>query len=215
MDRPQTGHQVGPVVPGHPAIRRRDVAARARTGRDGGHIGQADLPGESAIVIDDGVETRLRAFDEIHLVHGQHDPADAEQRQQPAVPPRLGQQALARIDQHDGQVRGRGGGDHVARVLLVARGVGQDEAALADVEEAIGDVDGDALLALGGQAVHEKGHIRGTVEIGQGRDLVGRDGSGVEKQAADQGRLAVVDRTAGDQADEFLRSGVGERRHQK
>jgi len=129
--------------------------------------------------------------------------------------PRLGQHALAGVDQDDGQVRGRGAGDHVAGVLLVARGIGQDEAALADVEEAIGDVDGDALFALGGQAVHEKGHVRRAVEIGQGRDLVGRDGAGVEKQAADQGRLAVVDRTAGDQADEFLRSGVGERRHQK
>ena len=62
---------------------------------------------------------------------------------------RLGQHALARVDQDDGEVGGRGAGDHVARVLLVARRVGDDELALVGGEEAVGDVDRDALLALG------------------------------------------------------------------
>ena len=156
MDRPQMRHQVGPAVPGHKVIGRRDIAARARAGRDGGHIGQADLFGEGAIVGDDGVEARLRALYEIHLVHGQHDPTHAQKRQQPAVSTRLGQHALARVDQHNGEISGRCRGDHIASVLLMPRRVGQDEAARADVEEAIGHVDGDALLPLGGEAVDEE-----------------------------------------------------------
>jgi hypothetical protein len=92
---------------------------------------------------------------------------------------------------------------------------GEDEAALADVEKAVGDVDGDALLALGGKAVDQEGHIRRTVDLRQARHLVRGDGTGVVKQAADQGRFAVVDRAAGDQADDVLRPGVMQRRHQK
>jgi hypothetical protein len=48
---------------------------------------------------------------------------------QVAVAPGLGQHALARVDQDHRQVGGRRAGDHVARVLLVARRVGDDELA--------------------------------------------------------------------------------------
>jgi hypothetical protein len=85
--------------------------------------------------------------------------ADAEQRGDEAVAAGLGQHALARIDQDHGKVRGRGAGDHVARVLLVAGRVGDDELALLGGEEAVGDVDGDALLALGAQAVDEQREV--------------------------------------------------------
>ena len=73
--------------------------------------------------------------------------------------PRLRQHALARIDQHDGEVGGRGAGRHVARVLLMAGRVGDDELALRRREEAIGDIDGDALLALGLQPVDQQREI--------------------------------------------------------
>jgi hypothetical protein len=59
-------------------------------------------------------------------------------------PPELGG-----VDQHHGGVGAGGGRDHVARVLLVARRVADDELALRGGEVAVGDVDGDALLALG------------------------------------------------------------------
>jgi hypothetical protein len=73
----------------------------------------------------------------------------------------LRQHALARVDQDDGEVGGRGGGDHVAGVLLVARRVGDDVLARAGGEVAVGDVDGDALLALGLQAVGEERQVDG------------------------------------------------------
>ena len=76
-----------------------------------------------------------------------------------AVPAGLREHALARVDQDDGAVGGRGAGGHVARVLLVARRVGDDELALVGREEAVGDVDGDALLALGREAVDEQREV--------------------------------------------------------
>ena len=61
-------------------------------------------------------------------------------------------------------------------------------------ERAVGDVDRDALLALGAQAVGEQREVepvdRALLDV---RELVGQDGLGVVEQAADQGRLAVVD----------------------
>ena len=67
--------------------------------------------------------------------------------------------ALARIDQDHGEICGRGAGRHVAGILFVAGGVGDDEGATVGLEIAIGDVDGDALLALGGQAIDQQREI--------------------------------------------------------
>jgi hypothetical protein len=67
--------------------------------------------------------------------------------------------ALAGIDQDQGEVGvGRASG-HVAGVLLVAWGIGDDELALVGRKEPIGHVDGDALLALGGEAVDQQREI--------------------------------------------------------
>src|SRR3546814_20082489 len=84
---------------------------------------------------------------------------DAEQMREEAVAARLREHALARVDQDDGEVGGRRSGDHVARVLLVPRGVGDDELALLGREKAISDVDGDPLLAFGGAAADEQREV--------------------------------------------------------
>ena len=73
--------------------------------------------------------------DEIDLVDGQHDMADAEQRDDVGVAAGLRQQALARIDQHDGEIGAGGAGRHIARILLVAGRVGDDESARCGVEK--------------------------------------------------------------------------------
>jgi hypothetical protein len=95
--------------------------------------------------------------------------------------------------------------------LFVARRVGDDEFALFGREEAIGHVDGDALLALGGQAVDQKGEIdvaplrADAAAVGlQRRHLILEDHLGVVQQPADQGGLAVVDAAAGDEAQQAL-----------
>ncbi len=137
--------------------------------------------------------------------------ANAQQADQIGVPPRLGQDAAPGVDQDDGRVGGRGAGDHVAGVLLVARRIGDDEFALFGREEAIGDVDGDALLALGGQAVDQKGEVdvaalgadAAAVRL-QRRHLILEDHLGIIEQPADQGGLAVVHAAAGDEAQQAL-----------
>jgi hypothetical protein len=79
----------------------------------------------------------------------------------------------------------------------VSRRVGEDERALGRGEEAVRDVDRDPLLALRPQAV---GDVREVVLA-----LVVEQLLGVEQQAPDQGRLAVVD---GARRGDASRSGI-------
>ena len=104
-----------------------DVVAVQRRERDQRDVLQPELVGERAVLALDLVEPLLRVVDEVHLVDGHRDVADAEQRDEEAVPARLREDALARVEEDDGAVGGRGAGDHVARVLLVAGRVGDDE----------------------------------------------------------------------------------------
>ena len=150
---------------------------------------------EPAEVSDDRLEPALVEADQVHLVHRQHEGADAEQAGDGGVAPGLGQHSLPRVDQHDGKLCPRRAGRHVARILLVAGRIGEDEAPLAALEIEIGDVDGDALLALRLEPVGEQR------EIGQAVQLVRRQRPAIVQQPADQGRFAVVDRAAGEQAE--------------
>ena len=67
--------------------------------------------------------------------------------------------AEARVDQDDARRRRSTRRCHVARVLHVAGRVGDDELAPLGGEVAVGDVDGDALLALGREAVGEEREV--------------------------------------------------------
>ncbi len=125
------------------------------------------------------------------------------ERENEAVPAGLRQHALARVDEDDREVGVRGTGRHVAGVLLVARGVGDDELALVGRKEAVGDIDGDALLPLRGEAIHEQGEIDAFITdravpalLAEGSELVVEDELAVIEQSSDQGGLAVVDRAA-------------------
>ena len=136
---------------------------------------------------------------------------DAEQRDDERMPPRLLQDALARIDEDHREVGIGGAGRHVAGVLLVAGRVGNDELASFGGEEAVGDIDGDALFALGLQPVDKQGEVErlalGAVFariLAQRRRLVLEHPFGVVQQAADQRRLSVVDAAAGQKAKEPL-----------
>ena len=140
----------------------------------------------------------LGVLDEVHLVDRHDDVRDAEQRADERVALGLLGHAAARVHEHDCEVRCRGARDHVARVLLVARAVGDDEATLGRREVAVGDVDRDALLALGPQAVRqqrqvERAHAAAPLaRLRHVLELVLEDLLGVEQQTADQRALAVV-----------------------
>ena len=72
---------------------------------------------------------------------------------------------------------------------------------------AVGDVDGDTLLALGLQPVHQQGEIEPGFAaaagiLGESGELVVRDHAGIVQQAADQGGFAVVHAAAGEEAEQ-------------
>src|SRR5690606_18862720 len=96
-------------------------------------------------------------------------------------------------------------------VLLVARRVCDDEFAFLSGEEAIGDVDRDALLALGGEAVDEQREVdllplrADPLAVGFERGkLVLEDHLAVVEQPPDQRGFAVVDAAAGDEPQQPL-----------
>ncbi len=114
----------------------------------------------------DGAEHGFLVAHRVHLVHRHHQVRNAQQRGDVAMPARLLQHAVARVDQDHGQIGSGGAGGHVARVLLVPRRIGDDEFAPRRGEIAIRDVDGDALLPLGPQAVRQQRKIDGARRTG-------------------------------------------------
>lgn len=145
-------------------------------------------------LVADLLEALLRPVDEVHLVHGENDMLNPQQRRQECVPAGLFQQAVAGVDEHDRQLRGRRARDHVAGVLDVPRGVGDDELALGRGEVAVRDVDRDALFALGAQPVGQCGEVGDARLVGDGVQVIQRQAVGVVHEPADQRALAVVDR---------------------
>jgi hypothetical protein len=93
-------------------------------------------------------------------------------------------------------------------------GVGEDERAPRGGEVPIGDIDGDALLALGAQAVGERGQVGRSVPALRHRgQLIGQQQLGVEQQPADQRRFVIVNRPGGGQPQQLPRIGRGVGRH--
>src|SRR5690606_19054165 len=83
-----------------------------------------------------------------------------------------------------------------------------DELAPRGREVAVRDVDRDALLALGAQAVGQQREVGALVTSAAARrldvrELVFEERLGVVEQAADQRRLAVVDAPGGDEAQQI------------
>ena len=143
--------------------------------------------------------------DEVDLVDREHDMADAEQRNDDRMAMRLREQPLARIDQHDREIGVGRAGRHVAGELLMAGRVGDNERALFGREIAISDVDRDALLAFGLEAVDQKrivDRLAGRAELLRvalkRRKLVVEDQLLLVQHPPDECGLAVVDRAAGE-----------------
>ncbi len=199
-----------PVVPGHVhRIGIDDVGAGDRTDGDCRHLFDAEPGGSGAHAAGEFFEGRVLVADQVHLVDGQHDAPDAHQGAHGQVPVGLRPQPTRGVDEQDRQVGGRSGHRHVAGVLLVARGVGDDHTPPAgQVEVPVGDVDGDALLTLGLEAVGQQGVV--DLAHGDGRPAAARgarvlelvDGHrvGLDQQPPDEGGLAVIDRATGHHA---------------
>src|SRR5215204_1710201 len=127
------------------------------------------------------------------------------------MPTCLCQNALARIDQYDGRVRRRRPSHHVPGVLLVAGRIRDDELAPVRGEESIRHVNGDALLALRGQPVHEQCEVEiltlcaHTARVGlQCYEMVLEEHLRVIEQPSNERALAVVHASASDEAEKLL-----------
>ena len=199
------------LIPGGLRAPLDDIVAEAGGHRDRRDAGEIERRGELGEIADDVLETVAVEVDEVDLVDREHDVADAEERHDVGVPAGLGEDAGARVDEEDGEIGGRSAGRHVAGVLLVAGRVGDDEPAPVGGEIAVGDVDGDALLALGDETVDEEGEIdlaaggAPLLRIGFERgELILEQALGVVQKPPDQRRLAVVDAAAGEKAEQAL-----------
>ena len=124
---------------------------------------------------------------------------------------------MAGVDEDDRQIGGGGTCGHVARVLLMAGGVGDDELALFGGEVAVGHIDRDPLLPFVLEAVGEQGQIDlcagGAVAggiLGDRGELIFVDHLRLVEQPADERALAVIDAAAGDETQEFLAFMLGE-----
>ena len=207
LDRLEMGEQRRSGVPRRVLAAPRDIVAEAGRHRDRHDRVEVERCCESGERGGDLAKAGFGEVDQVDLVDRQHDVADAEQVGDRGVAAGLLGQAVAHVDQQDGEIDVRGAGRHVAGELLVARRVGDDEGAPRAREEPVGDVDGDALLALGLEPVEQQGEVDAVVGraeaariVLQRLDLVLEQAGGVVDQPADQGRLAVVDRAAGEEA---------------
>jgi hypothetical protein len=196
----QVVEQSRPPIPGRGSRATRNVVAEYGRDGDRNRVAETEAARHRQKLGLDVAEALLRPVDQVHLVDGEDDARDAHQVQDRRVPPRLLLHARAGVDEQDRHVGVRGPRRHVARVLLVTGTVDDDETAAGRIEVAPGHVDGDALLALGGEAVHQAAEIRRAGgrcrPLAQRLLLVGVQRAGVPEHAADERGLAVVHRPA-------------------
>ncbi len=125
--------------------------------------------------------------------------ADAHERANVGMTAGLKKYAFSRVGQDDGQLRMRSAGGHVSRVLIVARGIGEDVLAFGRAEVAIRDINGDALLPFRAQTVGEKGELECVGgPLAHALELIVVDRVDVVEEAADQSGFSIVD-AAGDE----------------
>ena len=115
--------------------------------------------GEARKGIANAVEDAFLEIDEVHLVDGEDDIPDPEQRADKAVPLGLLQHLLAGVHQQHGQVCVRCPRHHVAGIMQMTGRIGDDETPVLCREMMIADIDRDALLALGLQPVEQQGCV--------------------------------------------------------
>ena len=76
---------------------------------------------------------------------------------------------MSGVDKNDRKIGRRGAGGHIACVLFMAWGIGDDEFSFGRREISVGHIDGDALFAFGSETIGHQGRIEftsgGTVDF--------------------------------------------------
>ena len=174
-------------------------------------IGQIESGREVSVVVSDLVVDLLGVVHQVHLVDRDDDVADAQERHNEGMAPRLREHSIPRVDEDHGEIAGGRARRHVASVLLVAGSVRDDKFTPRRREIAIRDIDRDPLLPLGAEAISQQGGVevvarRSMLEriAAEGGELVFVDHLAVVEQASDERTLAVVDTAARKETQEFL-----------
>jgi hypothetical protein len=207
VDPFQRRKQGRPLPPGGVRPGGEEIVAVTGADRQRRYARKAEPPGQP----DEGRANRREAgggvFDEIDLVDRQDDGGRAHQRGDDGVPESLFDQSGANVDEQQRAIGARGGGGHVGGVLRMPRGVGEQDQPPRSGQTTMGDVDRHPLRALVLQPVDQKGRVGRVAHAaeprGQPRDVgklvLARRPAG-DQQTPEQGRLAVIDRAADDDA---------------
>ena len=133
----------------------------------------------------------------IHLVDDDHHLPHAEEVQEIAVAAGLVAHALRRVHHEHGGIGLRRASDHVAEKLGMSRRVDQNDITRRGAQPNLAGVDGDALIALGLQGIEQERPFEWHAAAGahglECVELAVRKTVRFVQQAADQGRLAVID----------------------
>ena len=199
-----------PGIPRHvPAGAANYVVARQRADRNALNGRDPQSRGKREKIAVQTRENFFAVIHEIHLVDGRDSAANAQKRSYIGMAVSLCEQAFRRVHENNRQVRRRRSGGHVARVLFVARRVGDDELATRRAEVAIRHVNGNSLLAFRAQAVGQQRKVERATRainlalLNRGHViLVNR--LRVMQQAPDERGLAVVHATRSGKAQQVL-----------
>ena len=140
----------------------------------------------------DLAEPCLAPAGEVHFIHRQHNARHTHQLQNRCVPPCLLLKPMPCIDQHHGGIGVTRAARHISCVLIVPGAVDKNEPALAGIQIAPGDIDGNSLFALGREAVEKQAVVeffrraRGASGTAHPFPLVAGQFRGLPQQAANQ-----------------------------
>ena len=116
------------------------------------------------------------------------------------MPLGLRQHSFARIDENDCQITSGSTRGHIPRVLLVSRGVGNDEFSLGGRKITVCYIDRDPLLPLIIESVGEESRVESTANGSMGLrvflqccQLVLIDHLGLDQHPTDEGAFTVID----------------------
>src|SRR5262247_1935753 len=147
--RPVIPRQIFAAIHNHVALERRD--------RNMDDIAKMEAGGKPIQFFADIAEYIARIAHQVHLVHCYYQMRNAHQARDIGVAARLRDHSVACVDENHGQIGSGRSGQHVARVLLVARCVGDDKLAFGRGKIAISNVDRNALLPLRHKPIGEQG----------------------------------------------------------
>ena len=206
--------QGGAGIPRHALRTAGDVIPGERTHRNSGHLCNAKSSRGRPHSRDDVVEGDLLVVDQVHLVYRDDDRRDSHQGTDGQVPVCLRTNTTSGVDEQYRDVAVGSSHRHVPGVLLVPRRIGDENPpTVGQIHVSVGHVDGDALFALGLQAIGQQGEVdfadrdrrTSTTSCARVVELVDRNRVGFGEQTADQRRLPVVDGTAGHQVQDRSR----------